>query len=173
MRPAHIVVVTGASGVGKTTLVRALEARRLVGVRCYYFDSVGVPTAEAMTAQFGSGASWQEAMTRRWIDQFIRNEHGARVAVLDGQVRISMVRSVLAARGVEACIILVDCSHAVREARLRTERRQPELASRDMAAWAAYLRGQADVLNLPVLDTSTQSVGAATDALAQLVSAVG
>jgi len=84
-----------------------------------------------------------------------------------------MVRSVLAARGVEACIILVDCSHAVREARLRTERRQPELASRDMAAWAAYLRGQADVLNLPVLDTSTQSVGAATDALAQLVSAVG
>ncbi len=37
-----IVVVTGASGVGKTTLVHALEAQNVPGVRCYYFDSIGV-----------------------------------------------------------------------------------------------------------------------------------
>ena len=34
-----LLVVTGASGAGKTTLVRALDARRLDGVRCYYFDA--------------------------------------------------------------------------------------------------------------------------------------
>lgn len=38
-----IIVVTGAAGVGKSTLVRALEAQNLPGVRCYYFDAVSVP----------------------------------------------------------------------------------------------------------------------------------
>ena len=43
-----MVVVTGASGSGKKATVRALEARGLSGVHCYYFDAVGVPSAEAM-----------------------------------------------------------------------------------------------------------------------------
>jgi adenylylsulfate kinase-like enzyme len=47
MTPA-ILVVTGASGSGKTAAVRALDARDLPGVRCYYFDTVGVPSREEM-----------------------------------------------------------------------------------------------------------------------------
>ena len=43
-----VLVVTGASGAGKTTLVRALAGREFSGVRCYYFDSIGVPSAELM-----------------------------------------------------------------------------------------------------------------------------
>jgi len=31
-----------------------------------------------------------------------------------------------------------------------------------MAEWAAYLRGQADALDLPIVDTSTLSVAEAT-----------
>lgn len=62
--PSPQIVVTGASGVGKTTLVRAIEERGLEGVRCYYFDSIGVPSSEEMVARFGSGEGWQEAMAK-------------------------------------------------------------------------------------------------------------
>jgi hypothetical protein len=168
----HIVVVTGASGVGKTTLVRALEARQLAGVGCYYFDSIGVPTSEEMVARFGSPHAWQQAMTREWIHRLASNPNGVRVAVLDGQVRPSFIRDALTAEAAVGSIILVDCGHAVREQRLRQARGQPELASPDMAAWAEYLRGQADALALPVLDTSAVSVAGATDALAKLIGAV-
>jgi len=64
MTTPGILVVTGASGSGKTATVRALEARALSGIRCYYFDAVGVPSAEDR----GSGPDgWQAVTTREWI----------------------------------------------------------------------------------------------------------
>ena len=170
MSSPTIMVVTGASGSGKTTLVKALEQRGLDGVRCFYFDSIGVPPTEDMVAQFGSPGAWQEAMTRRWIARLSRPENGMVTAVLDGQVRPSFVREAFHESGVQSgMVILIDCSHEAREARLRGPRDQPELASRDMAAWAAYLRGQADALDLPIIDTTSMSIEAATDVLAALV----
>ncbi len=167
-----IVVVTGASGAGKTTLVQELDRRALAGVRCYYFDSIGVPSPETMVAQFGSPSAWQEAMTRQWISRLLANTDHARIAVLDGQVRPSVVRSTFEEAGVvRGRIVLVDCGHDVREARLNGARNQPALASRDMAAWAAYLRGQADALALPIVDTTTASIAGATDALSHWVMA--
>jgi hypothetical protein len=169
--PKHrIVVVTGASGAGKTTLVRALDARRLNGLRCYYVDSIGVPSTDEMVAGFGSPAAWQETMTRRWIGRLVENYDGARIAVLDGQVRPSVVRRALIDLGVSnGRIVLVDCEREVRDARLRGERGQAELATDDMTAWAAYLRGQADALELPIIDTTGTSIAAATEALAGYV----
>ena len=165
-----IVVVTGASGAGKTTLVKALEQRGPDGIRCHFFDSIGVPPVEEMVARFGSPGGWQEAMTRRWIARLAVPEDGVRIAVLDGQVRPSFVLKAFAEAGVTTGrVILVDCSHEVREDRLRGPRDEPDLASRDMAAWAAYLRGQADALELPVLDTTTLTIEAATDILANLI----
>jgi hypothetical protein len=166
----NIVVVTGASGAGKTTLVCELDQRALAGVRCYYFDSIGVPSPETMVAQFGSSSAWQEAMTRQWVARLVANVDEAQIVVLDGQVRPSVVRSAFREAGVsKGQIVLVDCDHDVREGRLRGARNQPALASRDMAAWAAYLRGQADALGLPIVDTTTATVTAATDALSRWV----
>jgi hypothetical protein len=42
-----------------------------------------------------------------------------------------------------------------------------------MDSWAAYLRGQADALNLPVIDTTDLEIDAAADALAVHVQMVG
>ncbi|WP_460204350.1 hypothetical protein [Scytonema sp. NUACC21] len=39
-----LLVVTGASGAGKTTVVREVEALGLFGVSCYYFNSISVPS---------------------------------------------------------------------------------------------------------------------------------
>jgi len=62
-------------------------------------------------------------------------------------------------------MVLLQCAPAVRQARLAGPRGQPELSSPRMDCWAAYLRGQADALNLPVIDTTDISIDAAADAL--------
>ena len=51
-------------------------------------------------------------------------------------------------------VVLVDCDYAERNARLHGPRGQGELANAQMDCWAAYLRGQADALGVPVLSTS-------------------
>jgi hypothetical protein len=156
MQPPAILVVTGASGAGKTASVRALESLSLPGVRCFYFDSVGVPGTEEMERAYGGGEGWQAAMTAQWMRRLVTEE--TEVAVLDGQTRPSIVRAAIAAVAAPwSTIVLLDCSPEERGRRLAGPRGQPELASEGMSAWAAYLRGQADALGLPVVDTTEVS----------------
>lgn len=142
-------------------------------VRCYYFDSVGVPTPEVMERDWGGGERWQEEMTRRWIDRLAENADGAEVAVLDGQTRPSFIQPHLARAGIRhARIVLFDCATGVRRERLRGPRLQPELATERMEAWAAYLRGQAEAFGLRILDTSTLSVERVADVLEEEIAAL-
>jgi hypothetical protein len=162
MSTPGILVVTGASGSGKTATVRALEARALPGVRCYYFDAVGVPPAEDR----GSGPhGWQAVTTKTWLARLAADPDGAEVHVLDGQTRPSFVRSAVEGTRALVRILLLDCAPDVRHARLVGPRKQPELSNSRMDCWAAYLRGQADALKLPVIDTSNLEIGAVVDAL--------
>ena len=167
-----VLVVTGASGAGKTTLVRGLEDRALPGVSCHYFDSVGVPSAEAMERDFGGGPGWQEATTRTWITRL--SSRSDRVAVLDGQTRPSFARMAFRHAGLrQGAIVLIDCTATERNHRLKGARAQPELATAQMDTWAAYLRGQADALNLPIIDTTHLPAEAALDELVGLVESLG
>jgi hypothetical protein len=162
-----ILAVVGASGVGKTTAVRALAERNLPAVGCYYFDSIGVPSAETMERDSGGGTAWQAAMTDRWIERLSANADDVDVAVLDAQTRPSFVRQALTRCAVRcSSIILLDCSPAVRCTRLHGPRAQPELATPQMDSWAAYLRGQADARGLSVYDTEAMNQTAGVDALA-------
>lgn len=168
--PPALLVVTGASGAGKTTLVRALNARRLPGVGCYFFDDIGVPSPDEMVRVYGGGSQWQAAATEQWIQRLARNDDGVDVAVLDAQVRPSFVRDALERSAIRhARIVLVDCGYDERNARLRGPRGQPELATAEMDRWAAYLRGQADALGLPVIDTTGQGIENGVASLARLV----
>lgn len=74
--------------------------------------------------------------------------------------------------GIRSAILLLDCEDDVRKHRLTTLRGQPELASVDMLKWAAYLKGQADALDLPVLDTSALSLDAVADEIARRADAL-
>ena len=87
-----IIVVTGASGSGKTATVRALAARELPGVHCHYFDAIGVPSNEDMRREFGSPEQWQAITTRRWLDRLSVDGSDTEVHVLEGQTRPSFVR---------------------------------------------------------------------------------
>ena len=164
-----IVVVTGASGAGKTAIVQAVEARGIDGVGCFYFDTIGVPEPSVMIEQYGTPDEWQQAMTQRWIERLVSEKQLA-VAVLDGQTRPSFVRQVFRQAGHNAgLIVLVDCEGPVREDRLRRIRGQPELASDRMDSWAAYLRGQADALGLPIIDTTSLTPEEGASALLSFV----
>ena len=165
MAPA-IIVVTGASGSGKTAGVSALAARALPGVRCYHFDSVGVPSPEEMDRDFGGGEQWQALMTQQWLDRFATDPDGADVYVLDGQTRPTFVIRAAERSGIDGVrIVLLDCEPSVRHTRLIELRGQAELVNSQMDCWAAYLRGQADALDLPVIDTTGQDIHAVVDTL--------
>ena len=81
----RLLVVVGASGVGKTAALRTLEKRGRCATRCYYFDSIGVPNPEAMEREFGSGERWQEHATGKWIARVAADGDPATVKVLEGR----------------------------------------------------------------------------------------
>jgi len=153
---SRIVVVTGASGAGKTTVVELLAECNIDGVVCAFFDSAGVSPPEEMPAD------WQEKTTIEWIRRLARGP--ADIAVLDGQTKPTFALRGFTETDIRGSVVLLDCAREIREARLAA-RGQPELATNDMHAWAAYLRGQADALGLLVIDTSALDVEQATDAL--------
>jgi hypothetical protein len=163
-----IVFVIGASVAGKTAAVTELAARPSSGARCFYFDSIGVPSAEAMVREFGSGEQWQSHATKQWVDHVVADGCND-VAVLDGQTRPSVVTAATAGAGsVCTSIVILDCSPDGRATRLAV-RGQPELASSQVTSWAAYLRGQAEALGLAVVDTSALTIAEVADALEQQV----
>src|SRR5688500_9733981 len=164
MKPT-LLVLTGPSGAGSTTLVERLAALGLDGVGCYHLDSIGVPNAEETEKRFAGGESWRTWALDRWVDRISRNEDCVTLAVLDAQVRPTAALEA----GVRHClttrVALVDCATDVRNARLRDQRAQPDLANGRMDMWAAYLRGQADALGLAIIDTSDASIDASVDEL--------
>jgi hypothetical protein len=170
MRSASIpiLVVTGASGVGKTSSLLALEARSDPQIACFYFDSIGVPTPEVIERDFGGGERWQAHATDQWITRLVAEGSSTTVNILDGQTRPSFVRAALArASHSRSQIVLLDCASEIRRARL-ISRGQSDLATPQMDMWAAYLRGQADALGLPVLETSRLSIEEVADALQEI-----
>ncbi|HEX7977815.1 MAG TPA: hypothetical protein VF461_04390 [Gemmatimonadaceae bacterium] len=168
--PISILVVTGASGAGKTATVSALAALGRPGVQCFHFDSIGVPTPEAMERDHGGPEQWQAWATKQWLARLAALDESIRVAVLDAQTRPSTVFTAHGAgAGWNPHVVLFDCSPEVRAARLRGPRQQPELATPRMDSWAAYLRGQADALGLPVIETTSLSIAEATQELLAFV----
>jgi energy-coupling factor transporter ATP-binding protein EcfA2 len=152
--PLAILVLTGASGAGKTTLALKLNELAIPGVKGFNCDRVKVESDER------SGSTDPQAnVLRYWISQLSQSETGIELAVLDTQIRPHRALEVLSQAAVKyAQIVLVDCDPAKRNERLHMDRAQPELANPRMDCWAAYLRGQADALKLSIIDTSNDPI---------------
>src|SRR5262249_11158256 len=129
-----------------------------------HFDSIGVPPADDMVRDFGSGENWQRLKTIVWITKIASHRLAARNVIFEGQMRIAFIVEALEHAGVpDAKILLIDCSDADRSHRLTALRNQPELNNDDMQNWAAYLRAEARQRGLQIIDTSKQSVADAAD----------
>ncbi len=157
-----LVVLTGASGAGKTAIALQCEKLGLLGVTVFRFDNMDVPSPEVMET-YGTGhqpgGAWQRAMTFARLER-IAPVLGAGTNVLfEGQMRIAFIKEALATSGIESArIVLVDCEDEVRIARLTQDRNQPELADANMMNWARYLREEAVREGCEILDTSSLSL---------------
>ena len=160
-----ILVLTGASGAGKTTLILKLNELAIPGVMGINCDRVKIEVDET-----ADPADRQANILRYWIAYLVQPETGIELAVLDTQIRPHLALEVLNEAAIEyAQIVLVDCDPEKRNERLHVDRNQPELANPRMDCWAAYLRGQADALKLSIIDTSDDEIEKSLAELESLV----
>ena len=155
-----LVILTGASGAGKTTIVKRIAAEASPAINCLCFDTIGVPSTEQMVAEYGSGWNWQKAKTLEWMKRIQSEFLSAGKSVLfEGQMQVPHIIEACEAVGVaDYEIVLIDCDDLSRESRLRFNRLQAELADERMMNWARFLKHQAVEANARLLDTSKSSI---------------
>lgn len=159
-----LVVLSGASGSGKTAIAAAIAHRYPSQVDVFHFDSIGVPPPERMIAEYGSGEAWQRAMTFEWIAKLAPSVAAGRSVLLEGQMRLAfVVDAAMIARMTKMALVLVDCNAETRRLRLTDDRGQPDLANDQMMDWARYLREEALAGGFDVLDTTDLMVEQSTD----------
>jgi dephospho-CoA kinase len=164
----RLIMLTGASGSGKTAIARAFQALYADRAKVLFFDSIGVPSPERVIADFGSGEAWQRAMAIRWMAKIAARAHLHRCVLLEGQVRPAFLAEAAAAAGLsDHRIILVDCDDATRTRRLVVDRAQPDLANSDMLNWARFLRIEAERAGCEKLDTSSATIEACVGQIAR------
>ena len=155
------VILTGASGSGKTAIAKTIEERH-PSIAVLRFDTIGVPSAEVM-ATFGSGhqpgGAWQRAMTFKWLERIAPVLAGGKTVLFEGQMRIAFIREALTALKIEnARIVCVECDDSTRTRRLTLHRLQPELANKSMMGWSRYLHHEALEAGYEILDTTNLSL---------------
>ena len=153
-----IYFITGASGVGKTTLVNQLMKKYgSSGWSCLHFDAIGIPSLEQMESEFGSPSGWQKAKTFEWIDWLIL-EYDEEKIFFEGQVDLQFIREGFAKHHFEDYhIILIDCNEQEMKYRLTNNRAQPELFTENLRNWLQHLRRQAEDLHAAIIETNNLS----------------
>jgi adenylate kinase family enzyme len=84
MTPALFFLI-GASGSGKTAVARLLDSRGIPGLRCFYFDSIGIPATATTRRDFGGEENWQALATSEWVNRLITSPKGVAVALLEAR----------------------------------------------------------------------------------------
>lgn len=153
-----IFFITGASGVGKTTLVNELRKKyNSMPWSFFHFDSIGVPSVMEMEKEFGMASRWQEVKTKEWIDKLINTCHDEKI-FFEGQVNLQFIRNAFRKQNFKNYeIILLDCTEKEMGDRLADKRAQPELFTNHMINWLRYVRNQAREMGAKVIDTTNLS----------------
>ena len=153
----NIFFVTGASGVGKTTLISRLKENfsQKADWIFLHFDSIGVPSTKEMTKKYGSPSEWQKAITFKWITKLLNEYNEKNVIIFEGQVNLEFIKQGFVQNNFSNYkIILIHCDQQKMIQRLTDKRKQPELATEDMKNWLAFLRKQAIEHGAEIIDTS-------------------
>ena len=152
-----IVLITGASGTGKTSLTKALKEQDPHQLSVHYFDDIGIPDTQEMINTYGSIEKWQEETTKIWIRKL--SELNEEIIILEGSFNPSFAISELKTLGTQDYLLI--CCHTeqkVREKRLLELRQQPELITQDMENYAQFLRLKTLELKGIILNTTDKSL---------------
>ncbi|NTH64442.1 AAA family ATPase [Agrobacterium rhizogenes] len=159
-----LVILTGASGAGKTTIAEAIDRGHSPEIDVYYKDRIGVPSVQEMVGRFGSVEGWQRAATFEWTARLSPLLAQGRRVLFEGQSRLSFLAEATEHAGIEAySCILVDCDDDTRIKRLSIDRGQPDLANPEMMNWARFLRDEASAYGCEILDTSNLTLEQAVE----------
>lgn len=158
------VILTGASGAGKTTIAQRIEDRR-PEVAVYQGDRIGLPSDEIMAGCGHTdepGGPTQRGFALYWIGEIGRVLEAGRPVLLETQCRIAFLHEALSLHKITgARIVLVECSDRARTARLEG-RGHPELANAQMSNWSRFLHREAEQFGHEILDTSALPLEAST-----------
>jgi len=158
--PTPFVILTGASGAGKTTIAQAIEDSH-AEIAVYQGDRIGLPSEEIL-AKYGPmgepGGPLQRGFALHWLGVIAEDLKAGKPVLLDAQLRIKFIHEALTLHGIESArIILVECSDACREPRLQ-ERGHPALVNEQMRGWNRYLHREAEEFGHEILDTTGVSL---------------
>jgi chloramphenicol 3-O-phosphotransferase len=161
---APFVILTGASGVGKTSIARAIEDSQ-TAIAVYQGDRIGLPSDEIM-AGYGPtgepGGPTQRGFALYWIGVIGERLKSDTPVLLETQCRIAFLHEALALHGITRVrIILVECSDESRESRLQS-RGHPDLANEQMSNWSRFLHHEAEKFGHEILDTTDLPLEAST-----------
>ena len=154
--PTAFVILTGASGAGKTTIAQAIEDSR-PEIAVYQGDRIGLPSEEII-AGYGPmdepGGPLQRGFALHWLGVIAEDLKAGKSVLLDASLRIKFIHEALTLHSIQnARIILVECLDARREERL-CARGHPELINEQMRGWSRYLHDEAEEFGHEVLDTT-------------------
>lgn len=153
------VFITGASGAGKTTVLKTLEDKYpSKDISINYFDSIEVPSLEKMLKDYGSPEQWQKIITHEWIEK-LSKINDKKLIFLEGQFNPQFLLEPIKKLNVENYLII--CLHTdkeLRDFRLKHIRKQPELASADMDKFAEFLKEQTLNINGIVINPPVEGV---------------
>jgi dephospho-CoA kinase len=167
-----LVIMTGASGSGKTAIARAIEQDH-PSITVFRFDTIGVPSAE-VGATFGTGhqpgGAWQRAITLKWFERIARALTAGRTVLFEGQMRIAFIQEALTVFEIKnARVLCVECDDVTRTQRLTHDRLQPDLANESMMGWSRYLHEETIKTGYDILDTTNLSLADSVDIVVRIL----
>lgn len=150
-----LIFILGASGSGKTTVVKKLEDKYPNEYYFAYFDQPRVPSQEEVKEKYGDWFAWGIERTNEWVKKIKDNYIQTRVTIFDVHTQPANIDNACKEFGInDYSVILLDCSDDERKKRL-TERGQPHLINDSLLTWAQFLRKEGVNRNYSIIDNTT------------------
>ncbi|MBP7831957.1 MAG: AAA family ATPase [Candidatus Pacebacteria bacterium] len=149
-----LIFILGASGSGKTTNVKNIEAKYPDKYHFAYFDQPKVPSAGEVEEKHGGWEKWGIERTNEWVKKIKENYIESRVTLFDVHTKPENIENACKDFNItDYAVILLDCSDDERKKRL-TDRGQPHLINDSLFEWAQFLRNEAFNKNYIIIDNT-------------------